>query len=464
MGNPRPYRDSSRPVPPVRCPSDRRKVVYYEYGTEYNFAACKSLVYVDVINGNTDLVDFVGFRFWPSGETHNIRKRMAVILSDGSRARRFLLKESDVEHWSKKISIVIFGRGGSRSRRRLNDKKQHFRERPLKFVETKALLPYYRQDPDFSFGIEVETSLGSGTSSSRVVSRIWENAGIDVIDKTDSYRRGTEDYRKWQLVPDGSTVCNLNDPNCNKFELVSRVLDGEDGLEECERVLDALNGIGTVSCNKSMGFHVHVNVEGLSLERLKNICLNFIKHEDAIDSFMPASRQSSNFCRSNKDAMGSTRSSEGDGIRHSAIVACDNVAMLCDTVNPGPVTEARYYKLNLQNLHPHRSCKKQPKTTIEFRQHSGTTNFAKIEAWIRFCNALVRNSIQRPQKLQHYEDAFESLFDTAIQDLKLKAFYKKRAEKVLLPNLVENLYDTIHHGHSARSCCIGCGKGETCER
>lgn len=453
--NNRPYRSSSRSIPRLRTGSDRRKVVYFEYGTEHNYATGRTDLYVDIINGNPDLVDFVSFRFHPSGETHIVRKRTTVILSDGIKVPRFTIKQSSVHHWSRKVTVVVFGRGGSRRVRQLRAKPGNFRERPLKFLETRSLREHYCEAPDFRFGLEIETSLGSHTTAQDVVRRIARMAGVEVIDKTEDYKRGSEDnYSKWLLVPDASTMCSRTDPYCNKFELVSRILRGGDGLEECKQVLEALESVGRISINKSMGLHVHVNTSGLSLEHLKNVCLNFVKHESAIDSIMPESRISSPYCLSNREAIPG-----GDGLKHNAIVSCDNIVDVCHTVNPSNrMGERRYYKLNLQNLNPtQKGNKKQSKPTIEFRQHSSTTKFDKIEAWVRFCTSLVQNSVERPQKLKGHEDVFESLFDTVIQDLRLKEFYRNRRAQLRAKR--------HHHDHEeGDTCCGPCLKGGTCER
>jgi hypothetical protein len=164
---------------------------------------------------------------------------------------------------------------------------------------------------------------------------------------------------------------------------------------------------------------------------------------------MPASRHESDYCKSNADAIPGN-----PGLKHNAIVSCDNVSDLCDLLNPGHKSKARYYKLNLQNLHPDRASKKKAKPTIEFRQHSGTTDFEKLRAWVLLCTSLVQNSVERPQKLHTYEDAFESLFDTVVQDVKLKDFYRKRRHELSVKR----------QNHDGEACCRGCTKVEgTCE-
>ena len=48
----------------------------------------------------------------------------------------------------------------------------------------------------------------------------------------------------------------------------------------------------------------------------------------------------------------------------------------------------RYYKVNAESYTRHK--------TIEFRQHQGSTNYKKIEMWVKFCAKLVgwsRNNV-----------------------------------------------------------------------
>eukprot|EP00588_Corethron_pennatum_P022149 CAMPEP_0194314538 /NCGR_PEP_ID=MMETSP0171-20130528/11391_1 /TAXON_ID=218684 /ORGANISM="Corethron pennatum, Strain L29A3" /LENGTH=306 /DNA_ID=CAMNT_0039070007 /DNA_START=554 /DNA_END=1474 /DNA_ORIENTATION=+ len=289
-----------------------------------------------------------------------------------------------------------------------------------------------------------------GTPHQVVADHIAERVGVRTNVEM-SHPNVHDHFDGWKLVHDGSITCSVNSPDCSKYELVSPILKGEDGLNESERVLEVVNAVSNISVNKSMGFHVHVNVKDLGLEHIKNVCLNFIKYEDAIDEFMPPSRRDHNLCKRNRDAI----PLEGSGRKHNAVATCQTLDQLFDIMNP---LDSRYFKLNLQNLRTGR----QP--TIEFRQHSSTGNFEKVAAWIRFCTRLVHNSVRRPRALKHYDDAFGLLFDTVIQDIKLKDFYQRRIHSI---NKEEE--DTAAGGGAKSrddhgSCCDGCVEGHACTR
>ena len=55
----------------------------------------------------------------------------------------------------------------------------------------------------------------------------------------------------------------------------------------------------------------------------------------------------------------------------------------------------------------------------------------------------------------------ESLFDTVIQELKLKEFYRHRREELRLHNRQNNHSRNGENSHS--DCCGPCRKGGTCE-
>lgn len=445
-----PYRNSNVVPQPIKP----QKVCFWEYGNEYDETNGNWTPFVDIISGNSDLVDFVGFKFQTNGEfeTYNVYSRSPTILSDGTVARRFSIKRTSFPSPTR-MSIVVIGRGNSSHLRRFNAKKMNSRSNPLLFYEPRSLRSHYLTIPNVDFGVEFELSCSEGTDYEEIARYISENANVLVKSYMSDYQGAKEEFGEWKLVYDGSLVCQLSSPNCSKFELVSRILNGEDGLGQCNRVLQSVRECISVSLNTSMAIHVHVNVGGLNLERLKNVCLNFIKYEEEIDTFMPPSRRANRneYCMSNRDAI----KKQGNGEKHKAIVDCTSLYDLCVLVSPD-----KYYKLNLNNL------KEQRITTMEFRQHSCSCNFNKVQAWVHFCTRLVHNSIHRPRSLKYDDNPFELLFDTVIQDIRLKDYYRQRKHEVYEE---ENNYDEriglrkLVGGNNHEQCCDGCADGHVCE-
>jgi Putative amidoligase enzyme len=231
----------------------------------------------------------------------------------------------------------------------------------------------------------------------------------------------------WKIVPDRSIACSRDAPTCTKFELVSPVLKGGGGLNQVSQVLNGLNHVQTsLQVNKSMGFHVHVDVSKLSLQEIIKVCQNCIKYEDVIDFLVPPSRrtgsqESDRYFRSNRDALGwAGYTSNRD--RHDALGRCTTMQALAELMNPN---SSRYHKVNLQNLVSGR----QP--TIEFRQHSATSNPTKVNNWIRFCVTLVNNSAQlaspSPFRIgKGIASQFEALVQFVVKDRALRDYYRGR--------------------------------------
>lgn len=87
-------------------------------------------------------------------------------------------------------------------------------------------------------------------------------------------------------------MCNRFPPNRNKFELVSHVLQGGRGLAQISSILKRMsNIIPSLTVNKSMGFHIHVDVSSFSAHQLFKLFKTFIKQASVIDTFMPPSRR-----------------------------------------------------------------------------------------------------------------------------------------------------------------------------
>jgi len=241
---------------------------------------------------------------------------------------------------------------------------------------------------------------------------------------------------------DSSLACSRTNPNCNKFELVSPILRGGQGLGTVDRVMRTLSNMGDVSVNQTMGLHVHVNIADLTLAQLKKVCQNFCKYESVLDSMMPPSRRGSTntYCGSNRHAVGGPYGTNAS--IHQAIASCNSIGELGELVSP-----QKYYKLNLRNIVENRQ------TTIEFRQHSGTYNNKKVKNWVRFCVAFVQNSarLRVPSHISsnaNVDKLFEMMMMYVVKDRCLRDFYRQRRIEL--------------SGHSAGDCCEGCNAGGDC--
>lgn len=131
----------------------------------------------------------------------------------------------------------------------------------------------------------------------------------------------------------------------------------------------------------------------------------------------------------------------------------------------------RYYKLNLKNLEE--NYPGTGKTTLEFRQHSSTSNFKKVNAWVQFCIRFVHNSTYRPKCALNESDGnlFNLLFDTLIQDIKLKHHFYQR--KIEIQNKNDSDDEHLYNSNTRRyeqklvqddACCDGCAEGQGCEQ
>lgn len=209
------------------------------------------------------------------------------------------------------------------------------------------------------FGVEIEFShLTNNISMQTLAMEIASQAQVQCQFR--DYTHAVTPY--WKIVTDAS---------CG-WELVSPPLRGQNGLDEVRRVVKVLAALGA-RVSRSCGLHVHVDADGLTVDDVRNTVIRYQSFENVIDGFMPASRRRSvnPFCRSLGEI--NTTSDFYSQAR--------NIRSLAATV------DGRYYKINLQSYLRH--------GTIEFRQHSGTTNHNKINNWIKFCVGFVESSMVR---------------------------------------------------------------------
>jgi hypothetical protein len=306
-----------------------------------------------------------------------------------------------------------------------------------KLFDTRSLV-LFQTMPDDRFGVELELSCTLYTPHGQVAINIQRFAGVyarnlhDRMMRDPMYLLGFEDTEKyndeWRIERDGSIVESPDYPNSNIFEFISPILKGEAGVQECKRVLDVLNDVTALLLNKSMGVHVHIEIVRPSLETLKSISINFLRYEDAIDTFMAESRRSgaNKYCRSNLRTLMKKKDFSSKEEAIAVVQNCTCVDQLYSLMNP----KGRYHKLNFQNL------KTGKRPTIEFRQHSATSDSRLIEPWVRFCMAFIRNSTRLGPSSNAGRDSptteggVDELFDCLIQDPELKAFYRIRREEL----------------------------------
>ena len=206
-----------------------------------------------------------------------------------------------------------------------------------------------------TLGVELEMF---GTDRARLVAEL-QAIGIECHDEY--YNHSTRSY--WKIVNDGSIQGN------DALELVSPVLQGEEGLAELRRVCQILNRIGSRQ-NRSCGFHAHHSFEdiGEDITIWRNLFHNYATLEPLIDGFMPASRRgdANIYCRSMRVADWAQKIESATNLRGMEMA----VTRTC-----------RYFKLNVQAYWRHK--------TAEFRQHSGTIEFEKIANWVLFTSRLI---------------------------------------------------------------------------
>lgn len=207
---------------------------------------------------------------------------------------------------------------------------------------------------DFSkltFGVEIECYNVIRTNLIEKGTR----KGLSV--RSEGYNH-SDNQHYYKIVSDGSLTGN--DTN----EVVSPILQGNDGLNSLQRLCEALNEIDA-KVNRSCGLHVHIGAANMTDKHYLNIIKNYQRLEALVDSFMPLSRRANNngFCRS---------------LQGFDFSRCTTKRDVYDMMN------SRYYKINGHAYFRHQ--------TIEFRQHSGTTDYTKISMWIQFLAALVKYS------------------------------------------------------------------------
>ena len=397
------------------------------------------VLFVNVLqqDESPDIIERVSFdlgsTFQPS--VFHCTTPVPVVLPNSSRAWQFSTRQQS--YGAVTAQITIRGAGGTILKLEHEVKLTPLLERPKPpihtFTEARSVRPLrtLALPATPTYGIELELT----SPVYQTLPEIAQTLGALLVD---SYSQGRVTSEHWKLVPDSSIVCNPSRPDCNTFELVSPILRGGDGLSQINHKIQML-GQHNIQVNKSMGFHVHVDVSHLTLAQLIKVCQQFGKYEQVMDTWMPPSRRTGSD-QSNRYFQSIQRSTKA---QLEALNRCGSIDELANLVNPDG---SRYYKLNLQNLVEGRQ------QTVEFRQHSATASYEKIANWVRFCLRLVENAAKykAPQAFASsttLDGRFEALFQYVIKDRALRDFYKGRQAEMNGPSY----------------CCDGCARGSYCQ-
>lgn len=257
------------------------------------------------------------------------------------------------------------------------------------------------------FGVEIEF-LSTITKEQAVMS--LRAAGIRV--ESSHYTHDATPH--WKIVSDGS--CGL--------ELVSPVLEGEAGLEEVRIAAAALEAAGA-KVDKRCGLHVHFDARRMSLKAIKNLFKMWLKFEDVIDTFQPASRRgnANRYCQTNLpyEPIGAGDHRGQCSRMFRKIDACRNVEEM------KALYPCRYRKLNIHSYFRHQ--------TLEVRHHSGTTCPEKITHWVRLMARLFDAAESAAAVRNRPEDTGIGMsrmkwFFQAIDARGLTKFYTARAKKL----------------------------------
>lgn len=240
------------------------------------------------------------------------------------------------------------------------------------------------------FGVEIEFVLGDdyeGPTESWVVTEALANAGIECID--DGYTHEVHEDA-WKIVSDSSVECG--------WELVSPPLRWSQ-RDQITTVCDVLDEL-CAAVDSSCGLHVHHEVRDLTLASFKRLFRNWADWQHYTSSLVSPMRRDGQWCQNLSDR---------------DVEAVESMTTL------GSLSSCyleRYKSLNV-TCYPSYG-------TVEIRQHQGSINARKIQAWIAYGQAVIEASTM-PGSM--YPSGISSFLDwLPFRDNGSRLYLKERAE------------------------------------
>lgn len=238
----------------------------------------------------------------------------------------------------------------------------------------------------YTFGVEIECV---GCRYTEFFAAARRN-GLSVFDQV-YYNHN--DMPMYKLTTD-SSISGSNPAECVTPALNSN----DDGFESLKNCCKSLSEIGA-SANSSCGLHVHIGARNLTDQEYCNVFVNYMRLETAIESFLAPSRRGADarWCHSLRN-------------HESSVLCASNREQMCRALG------SRYHRVNAEAYAAH--------STIEFRQHQGSTNYTKISHWVKFLGKLVEYS--KTNRLTENIDRIEDI--PFLTEAEKNYFCNRRAE------------------------------------
>jgi hypothetical protein len=243
-----------------------------------------------------------------------------------------------------------------------------------------------------TFGVEIECILPVGTLSESFVTEM-KTFGINIETGYRSTRSN-----EWKVTTDSSITAGST--TRSTAEIVSPVLSGGIGRDEIRKVLAAMNELGC-DVNKSTGMHVHIGIGDLDFDAVKRLIRGYTASQTTIDTMLAKSRRSN---------MGNTycKPWSTDELESLGRDYYTNLSQFASAHEGGDI---RYRTVNVLSYTKY--------GTIEFRQHHGTTEPAKVLAWISFTMRMVEAA---KQGVIYSSSTLESLFSNIQLDQRTRNY------------------------------------------
>ena len=241
---------------------------------------------------------------------------------------------------------------------------------------------------DRTFGVEIEVKTNLRGSD---IVRLIDGALADLRDGVRVY--GTVDHTSmsdyghtaplgWKVISDGSLGSNGR----RGLEIVSPILSGAAGLAQLKAVCSILVA-PAFTVDKECGLHVHHGIEDLTGQQIGLSFALYSSYQTTINYMVsPSRRQHFGYTKqlpfeavSPDDKFKNNTPREATNkIRRN--LGCYDPASRAGRCRCG----ARYHTMNPLSI--------LTQNTIEFRQHHGTTEYAKISNWVLFTQAIIESA------------------------------------------------------------------------